>query len=87
MRTIGLFEAKNKLSELVEAARAGEEIIITRRGAPVARLSGLEARGYDDSKAHAAAAEMDARRAARAKAGMRLRPGEILEILREGRKY
>lgn len=38
MRTVGLFEAKNKLSELVEAARAGEEIIITKRGAPVARL-------------------------------------------------
>jgi len=32
MRTIGLFEAKQKLSELVERAREGEKIGITRRG-------------------------------------------------------
>jgi prevent-host-death family protein len=32
MRTVGLFEAKQKLSELVERAAAGERIGITRRG-------------------------------------------------------
>jgi prevent-host-death family protein len=32
MKTIGLFEAKQKLSELVERASAGEKIGITRRG-------------------------------------------------------
>jgi prevent-host-death family protein len=32
MKTIGLFEAKQKLSELVERASAGEQIGITRRG-------------------------------------------------------
>jgi prevent-host-death family protein len=32
MRTVGLFEAKQKLSELVERARGGERIGITRRG-------------------------------------------------------
>ena len=32
MRTVGLFEAKQKLSELVERARVGEKIGITRRG-------------------------------------------------------
>jgi prevent-host-death family protein len=32
MRTIGLFEAKQKLSELVERASEGEKIGITRRG-------------------------------------------------------
>ena len=32
MRTVGLFEAKQKLSELVERARQGEKIGITRRG-------------------------------------------------------
>ena len=32
MRTIGLFEAKQKLSELVERASEGESIGITRRG-------------------------------------------------------
>jgi prevent-host-death family protein len=32
MRTVGLFEAKQKLSELVERASTGEQIGITRRG-------------------------------------------------------
>jgi prevent-host-death family protein len=32
MRTFGLFEAKQKLSELVERAHEGERIGITRRG-------------------------------------------------------
>jgi prevent-host-death family protein len=32
MKTIGLFEAKQKLSELVERASGGEQIGITRRG-------------------------------------------------------
>ncbi len=32
MRTVGLFEAKQKLSELVERAGKGERIGITRRG-------------------------------------------------------
>ena len=35
---IGAFEAKNKLSELLHRAERGEEIVITRRGRPVARL-------------------------------------------------
>jgi prevent-host-death family protein len=32
MKTIGLFEAKQKLSELVERASGGEQIGITKRG-------------------------------------------------------
>jgi len=32
VRTLGLFEAKQKLSEIVERAAAGEQIGITRRG-------------------------------------------------------
>jgi len=32
VRTIGLFEAKQKLSELVGRAKAGEKIGITQRG-------------------------------------------------------
>jgi len=32
MKTIGLFEAKQKLSELIERASEGEQIGITRRG-------------------------------------------------------
>jgi len=39
--TIGIFEAKQKLSELVERAAQGEEILITRRGKGRARLVGV----------------------------------------------
>ena len=38
MDEIGLFEAKNKLSELVGRAERGEEVVITRRGRAVAKL-------------------------------------------------
>lgn len=38
LKEIGSFEAKNTLSELIDLANKGEEIIITRRGQPVARL-------------------------------------------------
>ena len=38
MRTIGAFEAKNRLSELLQAVENGDEVTITRHGRPVARL-------------------------------------------------
>lgn len=34
----GLYEARNKLSELIDRVVTGEEVIITRHGKPVARL-------------------------------------------------
>lgn len=40
---IGIYEAKSRLSQLVEKAEAGEEIILTRRGRPVARITGVRA--------------------------------------------
>jgi prevent-host-death family protein len=36
--TIGIFEAKTKLSEIVRQAEAGERFTITVRGRPVAEL-------------------------------------------------
>jgi prevent-host-death family protein len=38
MRTVGLFEAKQKFSELVDRANEGERIAITRRGKLAAYL-------------------------------------------------
>ena len=38
MRTVGIFEAKQKLSELVERASRGERIRITRRGKVAAEI-------------------------------------------------
>jgi len=36
---IGVFEAKNRLSELLERAARGEEVVITKHGRPAARLT------------------------------------------------
>jgi prevent-host-death family protein len=38
MRTLTLREAKANFSELIERACRGEEVIISRRGKPLARL-------------------------------------------------
>lgn len=43
MGTIGIYDAKAKLSELIEAVAAGREVVITKRGKPVARLVAPEA--------------------------------------------
>ena len=39
--TVSVAEAKAHLSELIAAAEAGEDVVITRRGEPVATLSPL----------------------------------------------
>ena len=38
MSTYGITEAKAKFLDLVEAAAKGEEVVITRRGKPVAMI-------------------------------------------------
>jgi prevent-host-death family protein len=38
MPEIGAFEAKNRLGALLDRVERGEEIVITRRGKPVAKL-------------------------------------------------
>jgi prevent-host-death family protein len=38
MATVGAFDAKTHFSALLERAERGEQILITRRGKPVARL-------------------------------------------------
>jgi prevent-host-death family protein len=40
-RTVSIAEAKARLSELVAAAEAGEDVVISKRGKPVAQLIGL----------------------------------------------
>jgi prevent-host-death family protein len=37
--TVGMHEAKTTLSRLVDAALSGDEVLITRRGRPVAKLT------------------------------------------------
>jgi len=54
MRTVGVFEAKNRLTALIDEVEQGGEVLITRRGRPVARLVAAEP-GFDRAKARAAA--------------------------------
>ena len=35
---VGVFEGRNRFSELVEAAERGEEVVVLKRGKPVAKL-------------------------------------------------
>jgi len=77
MSSVGLFEAKQRLSELVERARRGEIIAITRRGVEVARIVATKpARG---DHAEVVRAIREARSAARL-GGLSLRA-----MIREGR--
>src|SRR5438552_15648819 len=43
-KTLNLYEAKTRLSQLVEEAAAGEEIVIAKAGKPRARLVALPAK-------------------------------------------
>lgn len=51
MESIGIYEAKSKLSELVERAESGREVVITRRGKPVAKLVPARAGAEVDRRA------------------------------------
>lgn len=42
MHSVSVAEAKAHLSELLNQVEAGEEIVITRRGQPVARLKAVD---------------------------------------------
>ena len=80
MREFGSFEAKNKLAELLDAVEQGEEIMITRRGKPVAKLVRPDARG-DTTKAVEAA-----KRVMRIREGIALGKGAtIRQLIDDGR--
>jgi len=38
MKEVAVYEAKTRLSELLAEVEAGEQVVITRRGVPVAKL-------------------------------------------------
>ena len=43
MKTVQLHEAKARLSELIEAVQQGEDVVISKYGKPVAKLSAVAA--------------------------------------------
>ena len=43
MKPVNIYEAKTRFSELVDKAAAGEDVVISRHGKPLARITRLEA--------------------------------------------
>jgi prevent-host-death family protein len=82
MREIGAFEAKTHLSALLDAVEAGEEIVITRRGRPVARLAPAQG----PARRAEAVARLAALARATAAAGGGLDLDAILAARDEGRR-
>jgi prevent-host-death family protein len=75
MKTIGMFEAKAKLSEICQrVARTGEPVLITRRGVPLVRIDPIEEKG-GASEVWEAAAEF--RRTRRITEDLELPPRDI----------
>ena len=79
MREIGAFEAKSKLGQLLDWVEAGEDIIITRRGKAVARLTSPD-QAFDRERAQGAAARIRARRR-----GVTLGGLKVKDLINEGR--
>jgi prevent-host-death family protein len=81
MREVGAFEAKNKLGAFLDVVEKGEEIVITRRGKPVARLVPASV-GFDREKARRAVENIIAR-----SKGVTLGGIKIKDLINEGRKW
>jgi antitoxin (DNA-binding transcriptional repressor) of toxin-antitoxin stability system len=82
---IGAHDAKTRLSELLDRVERGEEIVITRRGRPVARLS-RTGPGHDVAAARAAVEALGALREEIARRSGPITMAEILAMRDEGRK-
>lgn len=79
MTTVGAYEAKTHFIELLDKVERGETVIITRHGAPIARLVPV-ARSADD-----AAAAMEELHRFRRERRPRLDGITIRELIEEGR--
>ena len=79
MIKIGAFEAKTHLSSLLDKVTQGEDVLITRRGVPVARL--IPAQQAQRAKIESTINELRALRA-----GMKLRGLGWKELRDEGRR-
>ena len=80
LQTIGVFEAKNRLTALLDEVEEGGEVLITRRGKPVARLVPAEI-GFDRIKARRAAEGLR-----NASKGQTLGGLSLKELISEGRR-
>ena len=80
MQVVGVFEAKNHLTALLDEVEEGHEVLITRRGKPIARLVPADA-GFDRNRARRAADNL-----LQASRGLTLDGLSIKELVSEGRR-
>jgi len=80
MHMVGVFEAKTHLTALLDEVEAGGEVLITRRGKPVARLVAAEP-GFDRDRARRAAAGLR-----EASKGATLGGLSLKDLISEGRR-
>ena len=76
--TVGAYEAKTHLSELLERVGAGGEIIITKHGAPVAKLVPVKKEASPEQRAAAIS------RIQKLSTGLSLRGLKIKDLIHEG---
>lgn len=43
METVNIYEAKTRLSQLVDKAAGGEDVVVSRNGKPLVRITRLDA--------------------------------------------
>lgn len=84
---VGAHDAKTRLAELLDRVERGEEVVITRHGRPVAKLS-RTGPGHNVAAARAAAAAlMRLREEIAEEAVSPFSLSEILALRDEGRRY
>ena len=81
MYEIGAFAAKNRLGGLLDRVERGEEIVITRRGKPVAKLVPLTP-GFDREKARRAVESIIANSKGATLGGIKIK-----DLINEGRRW
>jgi prevent-host-death family protein len=80
MKIVGAYEAKTRLSALLDAVAKGEQVLIERRGKPVALLS-----SYHEPDRHTLCDGANRIRAGIAKRGVKITAEEIKAAKEEGR--
>ena len=87
VESVGLFEAKTRLSELVARAEAGAEVVITRHNRPVAKIVAYEpGPAVDVQRRLDAVKRLQALGADMAARGGPVTHEEICEWIHEGRR-
>ncbi len=81
MERVGIYDARSRLSELVGRVEAGEEVILTRRGRPVARM----VRAAEETRLRARAAAVKRIRAMRRRMNLKISRAELRRAIAKGR--